>query len=177
MASATALLREDHRRVRQLFEAFVRASSRQDRQRIARQAIRELEVHAALEEELFYPAVREAAQLEELLREATDEHQAAHLLMHELKRMTPIDQHFAAKFAVLMESVTRHMDEEESEMLPKAEQAPLDLEQLGQEMAARKTQLLASRATTARGASRRNRVSGVIKPHQAQNGHRIAPMP
>jgi hemerythrin superfamily protein len=140
--SAVEMLREDHRRVQELFEEFEGADTR-SLQRIADQALTELEVHAKLEETVIYPAIREVVDEEDLMDEALEEHHAAELLIKELRKMGPKDVRYRAKFKVLAEMVKHHIEEEESQVLPQAEESDLDLAELGQEAMDRKEKLMA----------------------------------
>src|SRR3954462_8471542 len=104
---------------------------------VVRQALTELKVHAAIEEELFYPAVRKPVG-KEIMNEADEEHHVAKLLIAELDRMDGTESHFDAKFQVLAENVRHHMKEEEDEILPKAEKVKVDFEELAEKMRRRK---------------------------------------
>jgi hypothetical protein len=106
-----------------------------------RQALAELKVHAAVEEEIFYPAVR-ARVGKEVMNEADEEHHVAKLLIAELDIMDGSESHFDAKFTVLAENVRHHIKEEENEMLPKAQAVKLDFESLAEKMLRRKERLL-----------------------------------
>lgn len=139
---ATALLKEDHDRVKELFDRFEEAKGRAAKRKIVRQALTELKVHAALEEELFYPSVRKPVG-QEIMNEADEEHHVAKLLVAELDGMDGSESHFAAKFMVLAENVRHHIREEENEMLPKAEKAKVDFAALAEKMTRRKERLLA----------------------------------
>lgn len=139
--SAIELLREDHQKVQDLFEEFEGADNR-SRQRIADQALTELEIHAKVEEGLVYPAIREALDEEDMMDEALEEHHAAELLIKELRKMGPTDERYRAKFTILAEMVKHHIEEEESDMLPQAEDTDIDMAELGQEATALKEKLL-----------------------------------
>jgi hemerythrin superfamily protein len=143
MPEATEMLREDHQKVKDLFEEFENAEEADDKLRIVRTALMELEIHATLEEEIFYPAVREQVEDddEDMMDEALEEHHVAKFIMRELQNMKPGDERFDAKFKVLAESVKHHIEEEESEILPKAEEMDLDQDQLAEEMTERKQEL------------------------------------
>ena len=123
------MLKDDHQKVRGLFEEFESAEGR-ERGDIAKTAIHELEVHAALEEELIYPAIRKALDADDMMNEAVEEHYLVQVLIAELKKLKPSDGKFQAKFAVLGELVKHHIEEEENEMLPQAEESDLDWESL-----------------------------------------------
>jgi len=139
---AVALLKEDHDRVKDLFDRFEKAKGRAAKVRLVRGALAELKIHAALEEELFYPAVRKVVG-KEVMNEADEEHHVAKLLIAELDRMDGSESHFDAKFLVLAENVRHHIREEENEMLPKAKGAKVDFDALAGKMRRRKERLLA----------------------------------
>src|SRR3982751_6640113 len=138
---AVALLKEDHDRVKELFDRFEAAKTRPAKLKIVRAALAELKVHAAIEEELFYPAVCKPVG-KEIMNEADEEHHVAKLLIAELDAMDGSESHFDAKFHVLAENVRHHITEEEDEMLPKAKGVKLDFEALAEKMKRRKEKLL-----------------------------------
>jgi hemerythrin superfamily protein len=144
---AVALIKADHRRVEQLFREFEDAGDRayRTKRRLVSQLIRELEVHATIEEETYYPAVEAKARKDgkELVAEAVEEHHVVKILLGELAGMSAEDEAFDAKVTVLMENVRHHVEEEEEEMLPQSEEilGKEELTRLGEEMAARKRQL------------------------------------
>jgi hemerythrin superfamily protein len=140
-----AMLKDDHKKVKGLFEEYKDANSRKQ-QEIADTVIHELEVHAALEEELIYPAIREQIDEDALMNEATEEHHLVHVLIGELKKLDASDEIFTAKFTVLGELIKHHVKEEEGEMFPKAQKADLDWEALNAEVQERKEQLTAKLA-------------------------------
>jgi hemerythrin superfamily protein len=137
-----AMLKEDHKKVKGLFEEYEDATARKQ-QEIAETVIHELDVHAALEEELIYPAIREEIDEDDLMNEANEEHHLVHVLIAELKNLDPGDEIFKAKFTVLGELVKHHVKEEEGEMFPKAQKADIDWEELGAAVTERKEQLTA----------------------------------
>jgi hemerythrin superfamily protein len=143
MASAVDLVRQDHQRVRSLFDQFQRAVASRQKKEIAEQTVMELEVHAKLEEHIFYPAVRQMGGLDPTMNEAEEEHHAAKLLALEVARMDPENPYFAAKYHVLKEMVLHHMQEEESQVLPRAQELGEErLAQLGEEMERRRLEFL-----------------------------------
>jgi hemerythrin superfamily protein len=112
------------------------------KKKLAGQICAALLVHATLEEEIFYPAVREASSdTEDMVDEAVVEHASAKDLIAQLQEMDPEDDLYDAKVKVLSEQIEHHVGEEEKEMFPKARKSGLDLAALGQEMAARKDEL------------------------------------
>ncbi len=157
MPDALQLLRNDHREVKELFREFEDADGSKRKQQIAEKAIMSLEIHADIEEEIFYPSVRRQDDVEsELMNEAEEEHHVARLLIDELKRARKRDERWEAKFKVLAESVRHHIEEEESEMLPRAAEAGAQkLAELGEQMQQRKMQL--QREMSRNGSSPRSR--------------------
>ncbi len=130
--NALELLKKDHREVEQLFKSFEEADSR-SRQGIADEAIKALEVHTKIEESLVYPAIREATGEEDMMDEAVEEHHVVTLLIKELHKMKASAEGYKAKFKVLSELVKHHVQEEEQEMFPQAEQTDIDWGEIGQE--------------------------------------------
>jgi len=139
---AIAILKKDHDTVKELFDRFEKAQSSAEKEKIIAQAVKELKVHAAIEEEIFYPTVRKHVG-KDIMNEADEEHHVARVLIAELDRDGRANDHRDAKFTVLAESVRHHIKEEEGEMLPKARELELDFEALGQKMLDRKRQLKA----------------------------------
>ena len=144
---AVALIKADHREVEKLFHEFEDAGDRayKTKQQLVSQIIKELEVHATIEEEIYYPAVEAKARKDgkELVAEAVEEHHVVKVLLGELATMSAEDDAFDAKVTVLIENVRHHVEEEEEELLPQSEEILGDeeLARLGEEMAARKQQL------------------------------------
>src|ERR1700730_10510139 len=141
MKPAIALLKKDHDTVKDLFDKFEKAEGRPAKKKIVTQALTELKIHAALEEELFYPAVRKPVG-NDLMNEADEEHHVAKVLIAELEDMDGHESHYDAKFTVLAENVRHHLKEEESQVFPKAKSTNIDFEQLGEVMLRRKEELL-----------------------------------
>ena len=139
--SAESLLKQDHKKVKQLFDQFESAKTRQQKKKIVQQALTELKVHAAIEEEIFYAAVRKPVG-KDIMNEADEEHHVAKLLIAELESMTGSESHYDAKFIVLAENVRHHIKEEENEMLPQARSVKVDFEALAEQMQERKEKLL-----------------------------------
>jgi hemerythrin-like domain-containing protein len=119
------MLKTDHRHVQDLFTRFEDADKR-TRTSIAEEALTALEVHATLEEQLVYPAIAEVIEDEETVNEAKEEHHVAKLIIKELHKMDPGDEAFATKFKVLGELVSHHIEEEEGEIFPQAQEGGFD---------------------------------------------------
>jgi hemerythrin superfamily protein len=137
------MLKEDHAKVRELFDRFQEEKNARTKRQIVQETIHELEVHAKLEETLIYPTIRNHMDDDDVMDEALEEHHIAHVLINELKRMRLSDERYDAKFTVLGESIKHHVKEEEGTMFPKAEKADLDWEELHEEAIKRKEALLA----------------------------------
>lgn len=135
------MLKTDHRHVQDLFTRFEDADKR-TRASIAEETLTALEVHAALEEELVYPAIAEVLEDEETINEAKEEHHVAKLLIKELHKMDAGDEGFATKFKVLGELVSHHIEEEEGEVFPQAQEGGFDAEALSEQVAKRKAKLM-----------------------------------
>jgi len=141
---ATALLRADHKRVSALFDAYEGARSVAKKKAIVASICLELSVHAQVEEEIFYPAVKAALKDKEMVPEATVEHATLKELIAQVKDKTPDGEMFDAKIKVMSEYVKHHVKEEQNEMFPKAKKSRLDMNALGAQIAARKDELMAS---------------------------------
>ncbi|MEO6360595.1 MAG: hemerythrin domain-containing protein [Sphingomicrobium sp.] len=141
---AVALLKKDHREVEELFAQYEKASGDGRKEKIAKQICLELTVHAKIEEEIFYPACEGKIE-EDLLKEAYVEHDGAKVLMAEIEAGGPGDEYYDAKVKVLQEQIEHHVEEEEKRMegmFAQAKKAGLDMDALGEQMAARKAELL-----------------------------------
>ena len=140
---AVALLKADHRAVEDLFAKFEKASGEGRKQKLAEEICLELSVHAQIEEEIFYPAC-EGKVDEDLLKESYVEHDGAKVLIAEIIKGGPSDDFYDAKMKVLQEEIEHHVEEEEKRMeglFAQARKSGLDMDALGQELAARKTEL------------------------------------
>lgn len=142
---ATALLRADHKRVSALFAEYEKAQSNAAKKELVAQICTELSVHAQVEEEIFYPAVKQALGDKELVPEARVEHASLKALVAEVEGMEPDGEMFDAKIKVLSEYVKHHVKEEQNEMFPRAKSAHLDMAELGARLSERKAELLAQR--------------------------------
>ncbi|QNA83549.1 hemerythrin domain-containing protein [Sphingomonas sp. So64.6b] len=143
---AIALLKADHRTVEELFEQFEGATSASKKQKIAMQVCMELTVHATIEEEIFYPACEGHVE-EDLLKEAYVEHDGAKVLIAEIEAGSPDDDYYDAKVKVLSEQIEHHVREEEARMegmFSQARKAGLDMDALGEQLRARKEELVAT---------------------------------
>ena len=147
--NAINLLKADHKKVKGMLEDLESTTERgaKTREKLLAQIETELTVHTSIEEEIFYPAFRDAVKKKEdreLYFEAIEEHHVVKVVLPEIKETDPASETFGAKSKVLKELVTHHAKEEEREMFPAAKKVLSDdeLEQLGERMQARKDQLL-----------------------------------
>jgi hypothetical protein len=142
---AIALLKADHRKVEELFQAFEATNGKSRKEALAKQICTELIVHAMIEEEIFYPAC--TAKIEDdTVQEAYVEHDGAKVMIAEILATPSDDEFYEAKVTVLSEEIKHHVQEEEKRsegMFAQARAAGLDVDALGQQMAARKKALLA----------------------------------
>jgi hemerythrin superfamily protein len=142
---AIDLLMADHKRVKHLFakfDALKDAGSDDEKLRIVQQICQELTIHAALEEEIFYPAVRQHIDDDDLMDEALIEHAGAKHLIAQLRSADPSDDLYAAKVTVLGEQVDHHVTEEEGSMFPQARYMDVDTRELGLRIQARRAELM-----------------------------------
>jgi hemerythrin superfamily protein len=141
---ALELLKQDHRKVEDLFEQFEKASGADKKQKLANQICEELIIHAMIEEEIFYPACEGKIE-EDLLKEGYVEHDAAKLLIIEIQEGEPSDEFYDTKVNVLKEEIEHHIKEEEGQsdsMFSQARKADIDLDELGERLARRKQELM-----------------------------------
>lgn len=144
---AIAMLTAEHREVKAMFEQYEGLGDRAKagKKKLADQICTALTLHAAIEEEIFYPALRAASKdAADLLDEALVEHAGAKDLIAQIGEMDPEDELYDAKVKVLGEQIDHHVGEEEGDMFPTAKKAGLDLVALGNEMAMRKDELAAT---------------------------------
>ena len=120
---ATDLLKKQHKQVKALFKKVDKTENPRERRQLMEQIEQELKMHTKIEEQIFYPAVREidTKKAEEMYMEALEEHHVVDLVLAELPKVNPEDERFHAKMTVLSELVEHHADEEEEEMFPMAE--------------------------------------------------------
>jgi hemerythrin-like domain-containing protein len=149
---ALDVLRQDHRAVGKLFLQYAKfrpgALNGDGKMQVIQKLCRALAMHAQIEEELFYPALREAGETDRLPVEAGVDHASIRRLAEELRNAQPGDELADAKMKVLAEYVQSHVDEEESELFAEARSAGFDLHALGDQLNARKAELAASEAVT-----------------------------
>ena len=153
MATATQkdacdFLDADHKAVKKLFTEYeelaeARGSSREKKRQLAERICREVTVHAQLEEEIFYPAVRKALKEDLMMDEADVEHANAKELIAQIQDMTPGDTLYDAKVMVLGEYIDHHVKEERNEMFPKARTSKVDLVKMRATLQGRKEELMA----------------------------------
>ena len=147
-ADAIAVLKKDHEKVRGLLSQLERAAERNTAkaEQLLAQVDREVKIHSQIEEEIFYPAFRDAAQKRddrELYYEAKEEHHVVDLVMPEVRETDSDAAEFAAKTKVLKELIEHHAGEEEKEMFPKARKLfdRAELRELGERLRERKKEL------------------------------------
>ena len=144
---ACDLLDADHKAVKKMFNEFEeltesRGNTREKKRRLAEKICLELTVHAQIEEEIFYPAIRKAIKDELMMNEAEVEHMSAKDLIAQIEGMDAADPLFDAKVMVLGEYIDHHVKEERNEMFPKARATKVDLIKLRQALEARKEELM-----------------------------------
>lgn len=147
-SDAIVALTADHKRVKALFKEFATLKEKEgdhdeEKAELVKHICRELKIHSAVEEQVFYPAVRAQIADDDLMDEALVEHAGAKDLVEQLESMDADDDLYDAKVTVLGEQIDHHVKEEEGTMFPKAKKAKLDTKALGAEMAHRKSQLQA----------------------------------
>jgi hemerythrin superfamily protein len=121
--NAITLLKNDHKTVEDLFKRFEKLGPRavKTKQDVVERIVRELSIHAAIEEMVFYPAIREAVEkgdVDKMVLESLEEHHVVKWVLWELERMDPADERFDPKLRVLMENIRHHVEEEEKELFP-----------------------------------------------------------
>ena len=143
---AVGLLKADHRQVEQWFNAFEKTRNAAKKQDLAARICKALTVHTTIEEEIFYPAFLEATEDKDTHHEAEVEHAGAKNLIAQIKKSGPDDDYFNSKVKVLSEMIKHHVKEEEQRggMFAEAKQSHMDLAAIGQQLAARKKQLMAN---------------------------------
>ncbi len=169
---AIAVLTADHRTVKSLFKQFETLTKQDDvddeKAELVRQICSELTIHATVEEELFYPAVREAIDDDDLMDEADIEHASAKDLIAQLEELEPGDDHYDARVTVLGEYIDHHVKEEEGEMFVKARKADVNTVELGEQIVERKEALTAELGAEDDSAS----VAPPTKPQAKKSGEK-----
>jgi hemerythrin-like domain-containing protein len=142
---AIELLKEDHRSVEKIFKEFEKLqeddADDESKRALVERACAALTVHTRIEEEIFYPAMRDVLRDEILGEEALIEHATAKDLIANLESLEPGEPFYDATFTVLVEYVKHHVKEEETEMFPQVKKAKLNLDELGAQMKQRKEEL------------------------------------
>ena len=135
--NAIKLLKEDHSELRKCFGEYKAADSDTKKHKLFKQIKEKLDVHTHIEEVIFYPAIKDHKELEEITLEGIEEHHVADVLVREISKLTDESEKFDPKMDVLIESVEHHLMEEEGQMFPKVEENfdKAVLEKLGKEMA------------------------------------------
>src|SRR4051794_20368835 len=145
---ALSLLKADHDKVKKMLANLDSTTERgvKTRSELFAKVKQELQVHEAIEEEIFYPALKEHPKAKELVLEAYEEHNVVDMVMREIEGVPVEDETWGAKLTVMKENVEHHIEEEESEMFKQAKQVfgKDELDQLGERMQARKQQLQSS---------------------------------
>jgi hemerythrin superfamily protein len=140
--NAISMLMADHHKVKGIFDKYEKTKNSAAQKKLVAEALGELKIHATIEEEYFYPAVRQQMNDKEgLMDEADEEHHVAKVLIAELDAMTGNEDHWEAKFTVLSESIRHHIKEEEGEIFKKAKKTDIDFAILGKSMAELKQRL------------------------------------
>jgi hemerythrin superfamily protein len=137
--NAITVLKNDHKRVEQLFKKFEKLGEGAEsaKQALVKQIIEELTVHASIEEQVFYPASRrEVEETEDTVLESLEEHHIVKWTLSELEKMKPSDERYDAKVSVLIESVRHHVEEEEQELFPEVSKklTRKELNQIGEDL-------------------------------------------
>ena len=140
---ALRMLKDDHRRVRELFDRYEPTRGSAAKQRLAERICEELKLHAKLEEQLFYPAAREEIENPALVNEADVEHATAKQLIAWIEGSSPEHEHFDAAVKVLGEYIQHHVREEEGELFRQVRRSKLDTHAIGEQMERRKRTLIA----------------------------------
>jgi hemerythrin-like domain-containing protein len=144
---ALSLLKEDHQKVKKMLGELDSTTERgvKTREELFTKLKGELQVHETIEEEIFYPALKEHPKAKELVLEAYEEHNIVDTVMSEIEGVAYDDERWGAKMTVLKENLEHHIEEEETEMFKQARQVfeREELDELGSRMESRKHQLMA----------------------------------
>ena len=146
---AVTLLKDDHDTLKKILNDLDSTTERgvKTREELFTRVRRELEVHEAIEEEIFYPALKEHPKAKDLVLEAYEEHNVVDMVMAEIEDTPYDDETWGAKLTVMKENIEHHIEEEEGEMFPQARDVfeRSELQELGERMKARKAELLQAR--------------------------------
>jgi hemerythrin-like domain-containing protein len=149
---AMSLLKEDHRKVKKILAELESTTERgtKTREELFTKVKQELVIHEAIEEEIFYPALKEHPKTKEIALEGYEEHHVVDTVMAEIEGVAYDDEKWGAKFTVMKENLEHHIEEEEGEMFKQAKQVfdQDELTQLGESMKARKEDLMRQQAAT-----------------------------
>ncbi len=149
---AMSLLKEDHRKVKRMLAELESTTERgvKTREELFTRVKKELVIHEAIEEEIFYPALKEHPKTKEIALEGYEEHHVVDTVMAEIEGVAYDDEKWGAKFTVMKENLEHHIEEEEGEMFKQAKQVfdQDELTQLGESMKARKEVLMRQQAAT-----------------------------
>ena len=137
----TMILTEDHNKVRDLFKRFESAKGA-EKQAVFAEIAMELEIHTKIEEEVFYPAVKRIPDLAEMVAEAVEEHDIVDFVLASMRKLSPDDERYDAKFKTLMENVEHHAEEEEKEMFPEASAKLPNANEIAARLVERKQELI-----------------------------------
>jgi hemerythrin-like domain-containing protein len=142
---ALSLLKDDHDKVKKMLKDLDSTTERgvKTREELFTKVKQELEIHEAIEEEIFYPALKEHPKAKEIVLESYEEHNVVDMVMREIEGVAFDDETWGAKLTVMKENVEHHIEEEETEMFKQARQVfdREELEQLGERMDSRKHEL------------------------------------
>ena len=145
---AIKLLKQDHDEVKKIMEKLDSTTERgvKTREELFTKLKNEMEVHEIIEEEIFYPALKEHPKAKEIVLEGYEEHHVVDTIMGEISAVPYDDETWGAKFSVMKENIEHHIEEEEGEMFPKAREifSADDLEDMGERMAARREEAQAA---------------------------------
>ena len=120
--NAIELLKEDHKKVNALFGKVKATDDANEKKELFEQIKAELDVHTHIEETIFYPAIKEEPELEDIVLEGIEEHHQAKVFLRELSNLSEDSEKFEPKLKVLMEDVIHHVQEEEGKMFPQVEE-------------------------------------------------------
>ena len=150
---AMSLLKEDHQKVKKMLAELESTTERgvKTREELFTRLKQELVVHEAIEEEIFYPALKEHPKTKEIALEGYEEHHVVDTVMAEIESVAYDDEKWGAKFTVMKENLEHHIEEEEGEMFKRAKQVfdEDELNQLGESMKARKEELMPQQSSAA----------------------------